>query len=105
MQVRNFENHWTRENSHHDHLGFGRLPRADFMMTLMQPHAMPDLAQELPLVSLRSEVHSEVWGAVMLGRSKTRILEILSDTKAGVKKILQASSDYQKKLAGRNSKV
>lgn len=99
MLVRNFENYWTRENSHHNHLGLGRLLLGDFTMTLRQPHTMPGLAQEVPLVSLRIEVYSEVWGAVILGRPKTRSLETLSDTKAGqgpsgVKKVLHASSDY-----------
>lgn len=77
-------------------------------MTLRQPRAMAGLAQELPLVSLRTAICSEVWGAGMWGRPRTRSLETLGDTKAGqgpcgVKKVLHAGSDYQS--IGRNSKV
>lgn len=72
LLVRNFEHHWTRESSCHNHLFFGRLPLGYFMMTLRQPHTRPGLTQELllPLVTLRIEVYGEVLGVSDVGQTQ-----------------------------------
>lgn len=107
LLVRNFENHWTGENSHHHHLGFVRLPLRDFMMTLRQPHTTPGLTLELllPLVALRIEVHGEALRCSDVGQtqdqeSRNSSLQGQVTPKAGqgrseVEKVLHASSIYQ----------